>query len=93
MQLRIALLPLAALLGCQSVVEHRELHEDGTPKSEGRLVGGKQVGPWVHYWPNGQARSRGSYIDDVQTGAWEWFYENGAPRMRGTYTDEHSDGQ
>ena len=45
--------------------------------SLGRMKAGKQEGPWVTYYDNGQLWFQRTYESGKQEGPWTWYYENG----------------
>lgn len=55
-------------------VEH---HENGTLRSKGQYVDGKEDGPWRDFHPNGQAAAEGDYRDGKDVGVWRFWSLDG----------------
>ena len=60
-----------------------------TGKSQGSLRNGKEHGPWVTYWDNGQLRSKGNYKNGEKDGSWVGYQDNGTVWKRFTGTFEN----
>jgi len=64
-----------------------------TPEKTGRIVDGKQEGPWVfRYLPSGATKAEGSYQNDKQIGPWVYLYENGNVEWQGEFDEQRIDG-
>lgn len=85
----IAFVALAACAGISSACArvHREAWDDGKPKQEGVLDGGKQTGVWQYWYASGAKQAEGPWQSDRQHGAWGWWYEDGKPKQQGSYAD------
>jgi hypothetical protein len=63
-----------------------------TGETQGSIKDGKEHGPWVTYWDNGQLRTKGTYKDEKRDGPWVTYWFNGQLRTKGTYKDGKRDG-
>lgn len=61
-------------------------------RSQGMIVNGKQDGPWVAYWKNGQISSKGNYRNGEQEGLWIYYYDNGSLWSEESWKDGKQDG-
>jgi antitoxin component YwqK of YwqJK toxin-antitoxin module len=57
---------------------------------EGRYLNGKQDGPWVWWYNNGQKSIQGEYAKGNPTGRWTWWAEDG--RVAQSADLSHSEG-
>ncbi|HYE07208.1 MAG TPA: redoxin domain-containing protein [Planctomycetota bacterium] len=83
---RASMLIALVLLGACAHV-HREVYDDGRPKQEGVVDGGKQTGTWQYWYASGAKQAEGAWRSDRQHGAWGWWYEDGKPKQQGSYAD------
>ena len=63
-----------------------------TGKEQGKIKRGKEEGPWVRYYDNGQLRGKLTYKDGKLDGPWVYYYENGQLEDKGNYKDDKRDG-
>ena len=61
-------------------------------RRQGSIVDGKQEGPWVAYWKNGQLSSKGVYKSGKQTGSWFYYYDNGNLWSQESWREGKQDG-
>lgn len=73
-------------------------YRDGQVREQGRYEGGRRVGHWVQWFPNGQRASEGERGWSEASGAserqgpWLHWHENGTLRARGSYVDGRREG-
>ena len=60
--------------------------------SLGRMKGGKQQGPWVTYYENGQLWFRRNYENGELEGPWVWYYETGQLLEEGKHKNGKREG-
>jgi antitoxin component YwqK of YwqJK toxin-antitoxin module len=58
-----------------------------TGKTQGTIRNGKEEGPWIHYWDNGQLSWKGTYKDGKKEGLWITYFTTGQLLSKGTYKD------
>jgi antitoxin component YwqK of YwqJK toxin-antitoxin module len=58
----------------------------------GSFKDGKQDGPWVSYYENGQLYGKGTWKDGKQDGLWVSYYKNGQLYGETTFKDGVNDG-
>ena len=63
-----------------------------TGNTQGSIRNGKEHGPWVEYWENGQLSSEGTYKDGKKDGPWVAYNVNGRLQSKRTYKDGKLDG-
>ena len=63
-----------------------------TGSEQGSFKNGKEEGPWVNYWDNGQLRLKGDYRDRGREGPWVSYWENGQLEMKGDYKNGKTEG-
>jgi len=63
-----------------------------TGNTQGSFKDGKEDGPWVDYWFNGQLFYKGTYKDDKKVGPWVDYWDNGQLWSKGTYKDDKKVG-
>ena len=63
-----------------------------TGKTQGSFRKGKEDGPCVFYWDNGQLHSKGTYKDGKIDGPWVFYWDNGELSYKGTFKDGKEDG-
>ena len=63
-----------------------------TGQHQGRIKDGKQDGPWVSYYENGQLYGKGTWKDGKQDGLWVSYYKNGQLYGETTFKDGVNDG-
>ena len=56
-----------------------------TGEIQGSFKDGKEIGPWVFYYDNGQLSSKGTYKDGKKEGPWVRYYEDGQLQEKGYY--------
>ena len=58
-------------------------------KEQGSLKNGKNEGPWMAYWDNGQLMAKGDYKDGLREGSWVDYNKDGSVSTdaTGTYKD------
>ena len=61
-------------------------------RSRGSIVDGKQDGPWVAYWKNGQLSSKGIYQLGKQIGSWFYYFDNGNLLSQESWKEGKQDG-
>ena len=59
---------------------------------QGRLKNGKQEGPWVNYWINGQLMNKGDYKNGKKEGFWVSYYDDGWVTSQGDYKNGKKEG-
>ena len=63
-----------------------------TGSKQGSFKNGKEEGPWVNYWDNGQLRLKGDYKNGTSDGPWVTYYENGQLRSKGDFKNGTQEG-
>ena len=63
-----------------------------TGRQQGSFKNGKEEGPWVNYWDNGQLRLKGDYKNGTSDGPWVTYYENGQLRSKGDFKNGTQEG-
>ena len=63
-----------------------------TGRKNGSFKNGKEHGPWVAYWLNGQLMFKGTYKNGKKDGPWVEYQENGQLDSKGTFKDDKQDG-
>ena len=56
-----------------------------TGQRQGMLRNGKEEGPWVSYYDNGQLSWKGDYKNGIFDGHWVRYWENGELWTKGDY--------
>jgi len=49
-----------------------------TGKTQRTIRNGKEEGPWIHYWDNGQLSWKGTYKDGKEVGPWVRYWSDGS---------------
>jgi len=71
----------------------KEFYTDGSKRSEGNYVKGKQVGSWKYYYPDGKTEEEGSFNKQGKLdGNWRWYYESGNIWREQNYINGLEDG-
>jgi uncharacterized protein len=71
----------------------KEFYTDGSKRSEGNYIKGKQVGPWKFFYPDGKTEEEGSYNKQGKPdGNWRWYYESGNLWREQNYINGLEDG-
>ena len=63
-----------------------------TGKKQGTLKDGKQEGPWVEYYDNGQLKGKATFKDGKPDGPVVIYRRNGLLLLRGTFKDGKREG-
>ena len=63
-----------------------------TGQEQGSFRNGKEHGPWVHYYDNGQLNYKVTYKDGKLDSPWVSYHDNGQLYLKGTYKDGKKDG-
>jgi len=60
-----------------------------TGRQQGSFKNGKEEGPWVTYYENGQLRTKGDFKNGTQEGPWVGYKRDGTvdEEITGTYKD------
>ena len=61
-----------------------------TGNTQGSFRKGKEHGPWVYFWSDGQLRSKGTYKDGKMDGPWVSYNKDGT--MDENYTGTFKNG-
>ena len=64
-----------------------------TGNTEGSFRKGKEHGPWVYFWSDGQLRSKGTYKDGKMDGPWVSYLDNGQLLYKGDYKNGKREGR
>ena len=75
------------------VKEVVEYYDSGAVKIRGKEQGGKRIGKWQSFYPNGYKWSESDYKDGYREGPIVVFYENGMMRYDGRYYNDERTGQ
>ena len=63
-----------------------------TGNTQGSFRKGKEHGPWVYFWSDGQLRSKGTYKDGKMDGPWVSYLDNGQLLYKGDYKNGKKHG-
>ena len=63
-----------------------------TGNYQGSFRNGKEDGPWVSYYDNGQLWFKGNYKDGKKDGPWVFYLKYGQLFYKGTFKDGKKDG-
>ena len=64
-----------------------------TGNTQGSFRKGKEHGPWVYFWSDGQLRSKGTYKDGKMDGPWVSYLDNGQLLYKGDYKNSKREGR
>ena len=64
-----------------------------TGNTQGSFRKGKEHGPWVYFWSDGQLRSKGTYKDGKMDGPWVSYLDNGQLLYKGDYKNGKREGR
>ena len=56
----------------------------------GKFKNGREDGPWVMYWNNGQVYFKGNFRNGEEDGFWISYYENGQLWDKGEWRSDNS---
>ena len=68
-------------------------YADGQPIEEGRYAGGKRVGVWRRFWPNGNIMSEVTYRMGIPRGDYRTYYPNGKVEEAGNWDLDRNTGK
>jgi len=63
-----------------------------TGKRQGTYRNGKEDGPWVSYYKNGQLFEKGTYKGGKNDGPWVSYWDDGQLEEKGTFKNGERDG-
>jgi antitoxin component YwqK of YwqJK toxin-antitoxin module len=74
------------------IVDVVEYHPNGTVKLRGKSQGGKRIGKWESFYPNGYRWSEATYRNGYRQGDAITYYPNGMMRYYGRYYNDEQAG-
>jgi antitoxin component YwqK of YwqJK toxin-antitoxin module len=63
-----------------------------TGKTQGTFRNGKEHGPFITFWDNGQLWRKGNFKNGEQDGPWTHYFENGVLASKGTFKNGEWNG-
>jgi|GEM_PF-788506 len=74
------------------IVDVVEYHPNGAVKLRGKSQGGKRIGKWESFYPNGYRWSEATYRNGYREGDAVTYYPNGMMRYHGRYYNNEKTG-
>ncbi len=62
-------------------------------KYQGKIKNGKEEGPWIAYYDNGQLDYKGDYKNGKREGLWIWYHDNGILYGKGEFKNGKREGR